>query len=444
MDAVNHSAENNSQRYLIKGSIIAALILILLIPASLLRNLVHEREERQRQVVTEVSSKWAGGQTLVGPVLAVPYNIVLKAADGRVMEQRKMAYFLPDALRIKGSVQPEERHRSLYTVALYRSGISLAGRFNALPLQSIGLTPEQMVWSDARLMLGLNDPRGLEEEVVLNWAGTSRPLEAGMPQNRLGIGGLSVPVSIDAQSSADFNINLKLKGSERLYFTPVGRTTEVSLQSPWKDPAFDGQYLPTTSTINPTGFESSWKVLHVARTYGQSWTGDGQPEILKSAFGVRLIQPTDGYAKTDRSVKYAILFIGLTFALAFFIELLQKRPVHPLQYLLVGAALCVFYTLLLSISEYTAFNTAYFIAATATVALISGYMWSLFAKLSVALTFAGVLGGLYGYIFILLQLQDYSLLFGSIGLFGILAALMYASRKVDWYGAGQKHLVGNV
>lgn len=442
METVNQSPESASQRPLVKGSIIAALILILLIPASLLRGLVHEREERQRQVVAEVSSKWAGGQTILGPVLAVPYNIILKAADGRAVEQRKMAYFLPDALRIKGSVQPEERHRSLYTVALYRSGISLAGRFNALPLQSLGLAPEQMVWSDARLMLGLNDPRGLEEEVVLQWGGTSRALEAGMPQNRLGIGGLSVPVNIAAQSGADFSIALKLKGSERLYFTPVGRTTEVSLQSPWKDPAFDGQYLPTTSTINKTGFESSWKVLHVARTYGQSWTGDGQPEILKSAFGVRLIQPTDGYAKTDRSVKYAILFIGLTFALAFFIELLQKRPVHPLQYGLVGAALCVFYTLLLSISEYTAFNTAYAIAATATVALISGYMWSLFGKLSVALTFACVLGGLYGYIFILLQLQDYSLLFGSIGLFVILAALMWASRKVDWYGTSRKPYVG--
>lgn len=429
---------NPAQRHLIKGGIIAALILVLLIPASMLRGLVHEREERQRQVVAEVSSKWASGQTLVGPVLAVPYNIVLKAADGRTIEQRKMAYFLPDALRITGSVQPEERHRSLYTVALYRSGISLAGRFNALPLQSLGLTPEQMVWSDARLMLGLADPRGLEEEVVLQWAGTSKPLESGMPQNRLGIGGLSVPVSIDAQGSADFSIALRLKGSERLYFTPVGRTTEVTLSSPWKDPAFDGQYLPSTSTINQSGFQSSWKVLHVARTYGQSWSGDGQPEILKSAFGVRFIQPTDGYAKTDRSVKYAILFIGLTFALAFFIELLQKRPVHPLQYLLVGAALCVFYTLLLSISEYTAFNTAYAIAAVATVALISGYMWSLFGKVSVALTFAGVLGGLYGYIFILLQLQDYSLLFGSIGLFAILAALMWASRKVDWYGVGRK------
>ncbi len=432
------TATPTSQRYLIKGGIIAALILILLIPASLLRGLVREREARQQQVVAEVSSKWAGGQTIVGPILAVPYNVVLKGADGRALEQRKMAYFLPDALRVKGNVQPEERHRSLYTVALYRSGVSLTGRFNALPLQTLGLAPEQMVWSDARLMLGLADPRGLEEEVVLQWAGTSKPLESGMPQNRLGIGGLSVPVSITAQGSADFSINLKLKGSDRLYFTPVGRTTEVTLSSPWKDPAFDGQYLPSTSTINQSGFQSNWKVLHVARTYGQSWSGDGQPEILKSAFGVRFVQPTDGYAKTDRSVKYAILFIGLTFALAFFIETLQKRPVHPLQYGLVGAALCVFYTLLLSISEYTAFNTAYAIAAVATVALISGYMWSLFEKVSVALTFAGVLGGLYGYIFILLQLQDYSLLFGSIGLFAILAALMWASRKVDWYGVGRK------
>ncbi|MFT4094485.1 MAG: cell envelope integrity protein CreD [Niabella sp.] len=239
----------------------------------------------------------------------------------------------------------------------------------------------------------------------------------------------------DAENT--FAVNLKLKGSENLYFTPVGKTSIVNLSSKWKTPAFDGQYLPAPYSINDNGFTARWKVLQVSRNYPQAWLSGGY-DLESAAFGVRLIQPADNYSKTDRSVKYAILFIALTFTVFFFLEIIQKRQIHPLQYLLVGFSLCIFYTLLLSISEYTGFNPAYLIAAPATVSLIGLYVWGIFKKAKVALAFIVALGGLYTYIFILIQLQDYALLFGSIGLFLIIAVLMYFSRKIDWYGGTHK------
>jgi inner membrane protein len=425
-------------RTVIKGFLIGILILIMLIPAAFTQELVRERQQRQQEVVSEVSSKWAGAQTIAGPLLVVPYKFYEKDKDGKVFEYRRNIYLLPEQLAIHGKIDPEVRHRSLYDVTLYRSTISLEGAFGSLPLEKLRIAPESTLWNEAHLLLGLNDARGLEEEVKLNLNDQPLTLEAGLPENTALQQGLSTPLSLDSTKPSHFNLTIKLKGSERLFFTPVGKTTEVTLSSSWKDPAFDGQYLPTnTADVSDSGFNAKWKILQVSRNYPQYWI-DGNYDLEKSSFGVKLIQPADGYAKTERSVKYALLFIALTFTVFFFMEILQKRQIHPLQYLLVGFALCIFYTLLLSISEYTGFNPAYFIAASATVCLIGLYVWSIFRKGQIALGFALALGVLYSYIFILIQLQDYALLFGSIGLFVILAILMFCSRKIDWYNAGKQ------
>ncbi len=421
-------------RLLIKGFLIGFLILLMLIPAAFIGNLVRERQERQTQVVEEVSSKWATSQTVTGPVLIVPYNYTYKGTDEKLITQRKTLHLLPESLRISGDVSPEIRKRSLYQVMLYRSALKLEGAFAPAQLTNLGIEPQNIFWNEAHILLGITDARGLEEEVTLSWPGGVRKLEPGMPENGALSTGLSIPIAFDPAAGAAFTLSLKLRGSAALSFTPTGKSTEVRLRSPWRHPAFDGKYLPdTTAEIGKDGFTAHWKILSSSRAFPQVWK-DNKVDIGGSAFGVRLIQPADGYAKTERSVKYAILFIALTFIVFFFLEILQKRQVHPLQYLLVGFALCVFYTLLLSISEYTGFNTAYFIAALATVSLIGSYVWSVFRNGLTALGFTAALGGLYGYIYILIQLEDYALLFGSIGLFVILAILMYASRKIDWYG----------
>jgi inner membrane protein len=349
-----------------------------------------------------------------------------------------MAYFLPDKLDINGGLTPETRHRSIYDVTLYQSDITLNGSFDKLNLAVLNIDPENVLWNEARLVMGLSDARGLEDEVLLQWNDNSQKLDAGVPENDVLPSGLQAAVACNAESSGNFSIKLKVKGSEYFYLTPLGKSTTVKLNSAWQNPAFDGKYLPNaTADVSDKGFNATWKIQQASRSYPQQWTNTNQ-KLSESAFGVRLLQPTDTYVKTERSVKYALLFIGLTFAVFFFIELLQKKQIHPLQYLLVGIALTVFYTLLLSFSEYIGFNKAYAIAATATITLIGLYVWSMFKQGKIAIGFTLALGSLYAYIFFLIQLQDYALLFGSVGLFVVVALAMYSSRKVDWYHVGKK------
>ncbi|MBS1687269.1 MAG: cell envelope integrity protein CreD [Bacteroidetes bacterium] len=424
-------------KILIKGLLVGFLILIMLIPSVFILNLVSERKSRQEEVVKEVSSKWAGSQTLTGPVLMVPYKEPGQDANGKQVIYKKLAYFLPDVLTINSSMQPEKRHRSLFDVMLYRSAMDVSGHFNPLPLGALKIPPENIIWEEASIAIGINDVRGLENEVQVDWNGVKQNMEPGITPNTALTEGLSLPVKVDALTPVNFSMHIDLRGSGQLYFTPVGKTTEAVLTAPWKDPAFDGQYLPTeTPNVTDKGFTAKWKILPVSHAFPQQWK-DKAVSLTDGAFGVKLIQPVDGYAKTERSVKYAILFIALTFTIFFFLEILRKKHIHPLQYLLVGFALTIFYSLLLSISEYTGFNPAYLIATTATISLIGLYVRSIFKETKTAIGFTSVLAALYGYIFILIQLQDYALLFGSIGLFVIIAIMMYYSGKIDWYGTKQ-------
>jgi len=425
----------DKNRLLIKGLLIGFLILLMLIPAALINNLVQERFKRQQEVIDDVSRSWAGAQTVGGPVLILPYNYSYEGSDKKIITVRKQAHILPESLHINGSMSPESRERSLYKVTLYTGKLQLSGSFGPAPLERLGIQPSQVLWNEARLLIGLSDPGGLLEDLSLDWNGTKLAAEPGMPENGAFSAGLSAPVTIQEGGSATFNIGIGLRGTEHLYFLPLGKNTDVTLHSPWKHPSFEGKFLPVNKArIDSQGFEARWKVLSASRGMPQAWK-DNTVNLDQSAFGVRLIQPVDNYVKTERSLKYSILFIALSFIIFFFLEILQKRRVHPLQYLLVGFALCIFYTLLLSISEYWGFNIAYIIAAVATVGLTGAYTKGLFNSWKTGLGFSLALGGLYSYIFILIQLEDYALLFGSIGLFLILALLMHFSRRIDWYGS---------
>lgn len=408
---------------ILKGLLVGILILIMLIPGVFVSNLVRERQARQEAVVNDVSNKWAGKQTITGPILMLPY----RKDTGSI----KMAYILPDDLHITGTIDPIKKKRSLYNVMLYTSNLKMEGKFN-IPFDKLQLNKSDILWGNARLVLAVGDMHGITEQVALNWNGTKQFMEAGVPDNKQVSEGLSIPVAINEDGAANFSLNLSIKGSEYLYFTPLGKSTDVNISAAWKDPKFDGQYLPDTSVIGKDHFSAHWKILPLSHNYPQCWI-DNSYNLEKASFGVSLIQPVDEYAKTNRSVKYAILFIALTFTFFFFLEILLKKKIHAIQYLLVGMALTIFYTLLLSISEYAGFNIAYIIASVATVTLISSYVWSIFKNTKTAIGFTLTLFGLYGYIFILIQSEDYALLFGSIGLFIILAVIMYYSRKIDWY-----------
>jgi inner membrane protein len=250
-----------------------------------------------------------------------------------------------------------------------------------------------------------------------------------------------VPVIITAdQLSKDlaFSMNIQLKGSGQLHFLPLSDNSHIQLKSSWPDPSFDGSSLPRQREVSDTGFDAEWSFNKANMPIlDQILKTDANRESM--AFGVSMIQPADQYAKTNRSIKYAILFIGLTFAMFFIIELMQKKNVHPVQYLLVGLALIIFYTLLLSISEYLGFNIAYAIAAGATIALVGMYAGSLFSSVKTSFVLSLFMALLYGFIYVLIQLEDTALLAGSIGLFIILAVAMYFSRRINWYGNNVTH-----
>ncbi|HPI00197.1 MAG TPA: cell envelope integrity protein CreD [Chitinophagaceae bacterium] len=434
-ESFSDPSPSSSNKILIKGIITGVLILVMLIPTIFLSNLVVEREDRQKEVVREVSSKWAMPQTITGPYLYIPYTVNERTAEGKEVLIQKQLFIFPDNINVTGEILPEQRLRSIYRVLLYKSVLNSNGNFNfQLPKD---IDPSVLQWSEAKVCIGINDFKGIEEKLSINFNNHIYELAPGLPTGIINSHGLSSPINLsiaDVNRLIAFTMQLKINGSEQLHFVPLSGNSSYTLHSTWANPSFDGNTLPKQRTVTDSGFTAKWSFNAANLPFG---TVVKQFDFDKNsiAFGVSMLQPADQYAKTMRSVKYGILFIGLTFALFFIIELMQKKPLHPIQYVLVGFALVIFYSLLLSISEFILFNYAYGIASLATILLITLYAKSHFNSLKTASLFTAVLTALYGFIFVLIQLEDTALLVGSIGLFIVLALVMYASRKINWYGS---------
>ncbi len=430
-------------KLVIKAVFIGFLTLALLIPTFFIMFLVNDRQSRRDEVVKEVSNKWAGAQTITGPFLSVPYYVEVKDASGQSVLQKRNLYLLPDELTINGKLMPQIRHRSIFDVPVYNSNLQIEGKFLPLKQEKLPVKTEALHFDEAVMCMGITDFKGIGENLFLKWNDSTSGFETGLPDISWLSTGISSPLALSAAaftgSMSTFQISLSLKGSEQLYVTPFGNISKVHLESDWSNPAFDGKYLPDTSTLSAKGFKADWKVLHFNRTFPQHFTSVNENLVSESAFGFKLLQPVDAYGQTQRSIKYAVLVISLTFFLYFFLEIFYRRNVHVLQYILIGFALVIFYTLLLSMSEYIDFAKAYLAAAASTVLLIGWYSKSVFKRWNIVFIFSFILSMLYLFIFVLIQLQDYSLLFGSIGLFVLLAIIMYFSRKINWNVAGEKH-----
>ena len=426
----------------VRGSIslrlitIAILILILLIPVTMIEGLIRERSQLRESVVSEVSNAWSQSQVLTGPLLSVPYTYLLETAEGELVERMGYAYFLPDLLDINGAVSPEVRYRSIYEVVVYTTNLQVEGQFTSPNFSAFDIEPEDILWEDAAITVGLSDLRGINDGVLLNWDGQEYAFGPGTATTEVIEAGITTPVSLDEESSAagtfTFSFDVSLNGSRSLYFTPLGQETNIALSSSWPDPSFEGAFLPDERSVDDAGFSASWKVLHLNRNYPQAWLGQ-KHMVAESSFGVRLMMPVDTYQKTTRSAKYAIMFILLTFVTFFFVEVMHRKRIHPIQYIMIGIALAIFYVLLLSISEHLTFNIAFILSSVATTGLISLYCITLFKNGRLVLLTAGLLVMMYGFIYTVLQLQDYALLIGSLGLFIVLASFMYLSRKINWY-----------
>jgi inner membrane protein len=428
------STGNQSNKIVVKGLITGGLILLLLIPSFFIIALVEEREERQKEIVKEVSVKWSAAQTLTGPFLVVPYTDNYLNSDGKTVPVKTQLIVPANELNVKGDIFPEERKRSIYKVLLYKTALQFTGQFKLQWPSDINVANLDL--SNAKLCFAFNDFKGIEEDLSIVMGSSRVKMTAGLPIDDFGKIGLSVPVDlngIDLNTGTPFSMNIKIKGSERLHFTPLASSSSFNVRSSWANPSFDGEMLPNERTTTDSGFNAMWK-FNQANLPFAAVMKHGTVAQNKMAFGVSLVQPADQYAKTMRSVKYAILFIGLTFALFFIIELMQRKPLHPVQYVLVGLALIIFYALLLSLSEYIVFDYAYALAALATILLIALYAHGHFKNIKTSALLFCLLAVLYAFIFVLIRLEDTALLVGSIGLFIVLALVMYASRKINWYG----------
>jgi len=425
----------SSNRILLKGIVTGILILFMLVPTAFIFSLVYERKQRQHEIVEEVSSKWSSAQTLTGPYLFVPYGSIIKNKEGKPEEIKSHFWIIPENLNVNGNIDHHVRRRSIYKVLLYSASFTHKGNF-ILKIPS-EVDSNSIHWNEAKICFGLSDFRGIEERIMIRFNGRNLEFTPGLPFNDINSKGLSVPADLTNNGYGKmipFDMKLKLKGSEQLNFIPLSGNSEFALRSAWPDPSFNGSTLPGERNVTDSGFTAKWTFNKANLPFG-TVLNDFKAADLNLEFGVTMLQPADQYAKTERSVKYAILFIGLTFALFFIVEIMQNKPVHPVQYILIGLALVIFYSLLLSLSEVLPFDAAYLISALAIISMITLYARSHFRSWMPASLFGGILSLLYIFIFILIHLEDTALLVGSIGLFIVLALVMYASGKINWYGA---------
>ena len=421
---------------LLRLLIIGALAIVLLIPTVFVGLLVSDRQASRAFAVKDVTEKWGTTQTIVGPVLTVPVTRQVKDKEGEVHTYTSLVRILPELLDVKTEVTPEIRRRGIYRVILYSAQVTIQAEYSSILKEIQSLAKGDIRWEDATLALGVSDLKGISNIHSMTWDARAVSPEPGTRSGSLLPSGLTVrPALVVDKDSYRFTAQFDLRGSEEFRVVPTGRETRMAAKASWGDPSFVGDFLPERRDIGADSFSATWRVLDFNRNIPQSWVGD-EPALTSSSFGVKLLLPVDEYQKNFRALKYAIMFIALTFLAFFVLDILAKSPFHPVQYTLVGFGLVLFYVLLLSISEYLPFDVSYWIASVAISLLVTLYTRGATGRFSAAAIIGGCLLVLYGFLFVLLQLEDYALLLGSIGLFAVLALVMYLTRRIDWYGMG--------
>ena len=394
---------------------IAALTVALLVPSFMVMEIIKEREHSRDSATLEVGEKWGQQQVIAGPILTLPYRRIVREEKGTTREIVEHAQILPESLAISVDAKPEVRYRGIYQIVLYNAEMHVNGKLSMDALHALNIKNEDVLWNEAVLSFGISDLKGIKKTINVKWDGRDFTAEPGVAGTSSLISGVSIQPALSAEHSAHtFSVDINLNGSGELQFVPFGKETVARIASPWATPSFIGRFLPDTRDVQPSGFHAEWKVLHLNRNFPQQWIAERLPgkgdmaNIETSAFGVRLLLPVDEYQQTMRSAKYAIIFIALTFLSVFLTEVLNKKIVHPVQYALVGFALVLFYSLLLSLSEQMPFSAAYALSSMAIVLLVGGYTRSILGSMRFAGIIAGVLFLLYAFLFVILQQEDFA------------------------------------
>lgn len=417
---------------------IGILLLVLLIPTSMISSLLHERESRRDYVVAEINQKWGNSQTLTGPFVTVPYKVFYEDEDNTILFNTRYFHVLPDQLKVNGKLDTQVRYRGIYEAVLYNSRLAIEGSFSAPAVEQLNVDPQNIMWDKATFSLGISDMRGIQEAIEVNYDGQRTAVDPGLVTTDIATSGVSCPIAFNPSSGENnFSLNLNLNGSDEIEFIPVAEQTQVAIESSWPSPSFMGAFLPATRTVDASGFSAKWNVLHLNRNFPQLWLGQ-QYRVDDAAFGLKLLITADVYQKSTRVAKYAVMFIVFTFSAFFFSEIINKRRVHPMQYLLIGLAIILFYVLQLSLCEHIDFDYAYGLSALVVTLLITGYSHGIIKNRSFTFTVLGILSILYSYLYIVLQLEDYALIMGSVGLLTVLGVVMYITRKIDWYAIDGK------
>ncbi|MCL6265091.1 cell envelope integrity protein CreD [Flagellimonas myxillae] len=431
-----------------KMLVVGFLILILLIPLAFVKDLIRERGVRQHEVIEEINTKWGQQVVLNGPILKLPYHVFVEEkvfdskAEAFVKTQKPVrheAYFFPWELDMDSQVETQPLERGIYESVVFNANTKISGSFAQLEayIKDKEIQPENILWDKATLLYKTSNLKGITSTVKVTLGTQDYELKPQFDHsymNTLESGHLK-NLELLRDSPIPFISLLNINGSKSFQFVPIGKETRVSMKSNWHSPSFNGNFLPSVEgkEIGPEGFSAQWKVLETNRRFGQYFY-DKLPDLSDYAFGTEFLVPVDDYQKTERTSKYGLMIIGLTLLVFLLIQISSKISIHPFQYLMIGLALVMFYTLLISISEHQNFFFAYLVSGFSVVALISVYSRSILKNTKFTWLVLGSMFSLYTFIFVIIQLEDYALLVGSIGLFLILGTIMFTSRKIDWSG----------
>ncbi len=450
----------------LKLLLLGFLVLIMLIPLELVHSVIAERSGLSRSVTRELGVSWGKAQTLAGPILLLPVEeprqVTVKSLGSpdfkpvfveETQWTRRNLYLLPEQQAVIAELASQTRKRGIYEALLYNVDSGFKGRFQLPPATELPVKEgSRLLLDQARLLVHVSDLRGSANAPQLTWGGQDLPFEVRSEKLR---GGLSdklswiqakLPELSPESPGTDFSFHIKLKGSSSLRFVPLGRNSDIELTGDWPHPSFTGAQLPVANDVTDAGFSARWQISHLARGLPQVMHDKDEKggaslllsQIHSSAVETRFLSPVDFYRKSERSVKYGLLFVFVTFGTLFIFEAVGKRRLHAVQYLMIGAAVTLFFLLQISLAELVGFAAAFSLAAAVCVALVTLYAVKITGSRTRGLLLGGLLTTVYGYLFVTLQSEDQALLMGSLLLLALLAAAMYATRNFDWYALGER------